>query len=144
MIQRVIVGIDFSEASRTALATAKQWAGKVQVPMMAIHAVHLPGALLGEAYPGTYDPEWVGELEKNALAHLRSWVGDDPGIEVFVATGSPEEILIAAADPHSLLVVGQVGHSAIEHLFFGSTAARVVRHAPCDVLVVRREKGGHP
>jgi universal stress protein A len=36
-------------------------------------------------------------------------------------------------------VLGQVGHSALEHLLFGSTASKVVRHAPCDVLVVRTE-----
>jgi universal stress protein A len=35
--------------------------------------------------------------------------------------------------------VAQVGHSGIERLLFGSTAARVVKHAPCDVLVVRGE-----
>ena len=40
-------------------------------------------------------------------------------------------------DPEALLVIGQVGHSALEHLLFGSTATKLVRHAPCDVLVVR-------
>ena len=42
--------------------------------------------------------------------------------------------------PDTLLVVAQVGHSALERLLFGSTAARVVRLAPCDVLVVRTER----
>jgi len=37
-------------------------------------------------------------------------------------------------------VVAQVGHSTLERLLFGSTAARVVRLAPCDVLVVRTDK----
>ena len=53
---------------------------------------------------------------------------------------------IALPDPGSLKELKdhakvQRGHSALERLRFGSTAAKVVKHAPCDVLVVRADAG---
>ena len=50
-----------------------------------------------------------------------------------------EQILRLAADTRAdLIVVGHRGRSAIREWLFGSTSRRVVAHAPCSVLVVRR------
>lgn len=38
-----------------------------------------------------------------------------------------------------LIVVGNRGHNAFSRILLGSDAEGVVRHAPCPVLVVRRE-----
>ena len=62
------------------------------------------------------------------------------GVGIAELPSGPAEELVSEADPRTLLVVAQVGHSTLERLLFGSTAARVVRLAPCDVLVVRTEK----
>lgn len=140
MINRVLVGIDFSPASRRALITAKFWAEKIGVPLVAMHVVHVPKPLLEEAYPALYNPGMNRSMEEEALKRLQEWIHGIADASATVALGSPAETLLAAADPDTLLVVGQIGHTGIEHLLFGSTAARVVRHAPCDVLVVRCEK----
>jgi nucleotide-binding universal stress UspA family protein len=39
-------------------------------------------------------------------------------------------------DP-GLIVIATHGHTGWEHALIGSTAERVVRHAPCPVLVAR-------
>jgi nucleotide-binding universal stress UspA family protein len=36
-----------------------------------------------------------------------------------------------------LIIIGTQGRSGVSHLFVGSVAERVVRHAPCPVLTVR-------
>jgi nucleotide-binding universal stress UspA family protein len=36
-----------------------------------------------------------------------------------------------------LVIIATHGHSGMEHILFGSTAEKVVRKAPCPVLVVR-------
>ena len=36
-----------------------------------------------------------------------------------------------------LIVISTHGYTGLAHVFMGSTAERVVRHAPCPVLVVR-------
>ena len=51
----------------------------------------------------------------------------------------PAEALISVARDHraELIVVGQTGSGYVTRALLGSTAEIVVRHAPCDVLVVR-------
>ena len=138
MANRVIVGIDFSEASRSALNKAAAWSGKLGMPLLAVHVLQPPAPMLPEAQIALPDPAWLQAMESHALEHLRQWVEDLPGASAEVKWGSPAEELVALANKDCLLVVAQVGHTGIERLLFGSTAARVVKHAPCDVLVVRR------
>ena len=139
MIDRVIVGVDFSEASRAALAKGAAWAAKLGIPLVAAHVLQPPAPMLPEAQIALPDPAWLQAMEDHAVEHLTQWVDGLPNATVDVKWGSPAEELVALADARSLLVVSQVGHTGIEQLLFGSTAARVVKHAPCDVLVVRRE-----
>lgn len=43
----------------------------------------------------------------------------------------------AGVGEFDLLVIGQSGHSGVWGTFLGTTADKVVRHAPCSVLLVR-------
>jgi nucleotide-binding universal stress UspA family protein len=36
-----------------------------------------------------------------------------------------------------LIIIATHGHTGLAHVLLGSTTERVVRHAPCPVLVVR-------
>ncbi len=139
MITKVLVGVDFSQASRQALAKGAAWAEGLGVPVVAMHILQPPAPMLPEAQLALPDPSWLQSMETHAREELQSWIKDLPGAQALVKWGAPAEELVAAADPDTLMVVAQVGHSAFERLLFGSTAARVARHAPCDVLVVRSE-----
>jgi len=140
MISRVIVGVDFSDASRSALKQAAAWALKLEKPLTVVHVLQPPAPMLPEAQIAMPDPAWLQAMEDHARDHLMQWTADLPDAVVEVKWGSPAEELVAMADRGCLLVVAQVGHTGIERLLFGSTAARVVKHAPCDVLVVRGER----
>ena len=144
MIDRVIVGVDFSEASRGALSQAAAWAQKLGKPLLAVHVLQPPAPMLPEAQIALPDPSWLQAMEDHAREHLNQWIEGIPNAVAEVKWGSPAEELVAQAEPRCLLVVAQVGHSGIERLLFGSTAARVVKHAPCDVLVVRGERPAKP
>jgi universal stress protein A len=139
MINRVLVGIDFSEASKLALERAAGWAQKLGAPLTAMHVLQPPAPMLPEAQIALPDPGWLKAMEVHAAEQLGKFIQGIPGATPIVKWGSPAEELVSEATPDCLLVVAQVGHSGIERLLFGSTAARVVKHAPCDVLVVRGE-----
>jgi len=139
MIQSVLVGVDFSTASRQALDRGAAWAARLGVPLMALHVLQPPAPMLPEAQIALPDPAWLQSMEQQAREQLADWVKGIPGAESRVTWGSAAEELVAACTPETLLIVAQVGHSALARLLFGSTAARVVRHAPCDVLVVRAQ-----
>lgn len=140
MITRVLVGVDFSEASKQAMDRAGQWAAQCCVPLVAMHVLQPPAPMLPEAQIALPDPAWLHTMEDHAREQLEGWVRPYAGATVIVKWGGPAEELVSEADPETLLVVAQVGHSTLERLLFGSTAARVVRLAPCDVLVVRTEQ----
>ena len=139
-MNRIIVGIDFSEASRVALETANAWARRLDKPLVVVHVLQPPAPMLPEAQIALPDPAWLQAMEEHAFEQLKGWIADLPNASAEVKWGSPAEELVSIADADSLLVVAQVGHTGIERMLFGSTAARVVKHAPCDVLVVRQEK----
>jgi nucleotide-binding universal stress UspA family protein len=60
-------------------------------------------------------------------------------VSAVLKTGSaPEAILDAAADERAdLIVIGTHGRTGLTRLVIGSVAERVVRMAPCPVLVVK-------
>jgi universal stress protein A len=39
-----------------------------------------------------------------------------------------------------LIIIATHGHSSLAHVLLGSTVERVVRYAPCPVLVVRQQE----
>ncbi len=139
MIQRILVGVDFSESSRLALERGAAWAARIDVPLVAMHVLQPPAPMLPEAQIALPDPTWLKAMEDHAREELEVLIQEIPGAQAIVKWGSPAEELVGEATPECLLVVAQVGHSGLERLLFGSTAARVVKHAPCDVLVVRGE-----
>jgi nucleotide-binding universal stress UspA family protein len=59
--------------------------------------------------------------------------------EQLVRAGTPHDIInrVARLEEADLIIVATRGHGALKHFFIGGTAGRVVRHAPCPVLVVR-------
>jgi nucleotide-binding universal stress UspA family protein len=78
---------------------------------------------------------------ENELKALTEALADQRQIKKrqLVRTGKPfQEIINAARDTRSdVIVLGSHGYTGIRRICLGSTAERVVRHAPCHVLVVR-------
>ena len=66
----------------------------------------------------------------------------DVEVETQVLEGNPAvEITKFASDNGvDLIVVGTLGKSGIDRILLGSTAEKIVRIAPCPVLVIKSEK----
>jgi universal stress protein A len=139
MIKRVLVGIDFSAASRRALARAAEWALRFNVPLIAMHIVEHPSQSLFMPYTPMADPAWFQKYEPSVKELLNEWLSLYPGCTSLIQTGNAAKLLVAEADTDTLLVIANVGHGALDALLFGSTADRVIRNARGDVLVVRAE-----
>lgn len=58
---------------------------------------------------------------------------------VLVESGHPTDVIVRMAQEQNadLIVMGTRGRSGLPHLLMGSVAEKVVRLAPCSVLVVR-------
>ena len=65
-------------------------------------------------------------------------------VESFLRVGYPfdEIVLMANHFDIDLIIIGSHGRGGISRLLVGSTAERVVEHAPCPVLVVKGSRFG--
>jgi universal stress protein A len=132
---------DLSELSRTACAVAKEIAEKYQAQLVIVHAVETLGPeniTYGEVgaqlEPQGYHQRLLGELEAWARA-LQLPVTT----RLLVREGNAPAVIadIARQERADLIVLGTHGRSGLQRLFMGSTAEKVVRHAPCPVLTVK-------
>jgi nucleotide-binding universal stress UspA family protein len=137
--QRILVAIDGSECSDRAFAIALELA---EIAGSRVTALAVEGPL--PAYAAT-----LGEVEEvkrekdaffSALAAEARRQGEAAGIEVDVDVrpGHAAEVIgdVAEAGGYDLVVLGRRGHFVRDRLL-GSTADRVVEHAPCPVMIVR-------
>jgi nucleotide-binding universal stress UspA family protein len=117
--RRILVGYDASETARRALDAAADLAGYGST--LAVVSVADGGGA-----DGVLDDARERLLSRNVTARYVSRAGD------------PAEELIGVCEEleSDLIVVGRRQH-ALRRLVLGSVSARVVRHAPCDVLIVR-------
>jgi universal stress protein A len=84
----------------------------------------------------------IKDAESRMLECLKS-IGES-GVEATgeALIGGPFQTIVdlAFTSGVDLIVMGTHGRTGITHLLIGSVAERVIRHAPCPVLVVRERK----
>jgi nucleotide-binding universal stress UspA family protein len=78
------------------------------------------------------------KIIKDARARLEEDVKDEPDVTTDVVTGHAAVSITKFAEEHGMDLIVVTSHRpGAQEYFLGSTAARVVRHAPCAVHVVR-------
>lgn len=137
-LQHILVGTDFSEASRAALDAGRNLARAAGARLTLLH-VCPPGVdALGAA--GLEQGMAMGHRVHEALAVLKDRLTGVPDSRVELVTDpSPAAALVDFAASHEvdLIVVGSHGRGAAGRFLLGSVADRVARHAGCSVLVAR-------
>jgi nucleotide-binding universal stress UspA family protein len=140
--RNVLLATDFSPAAREGAGHAAALAGAEGAALHLLHVVEEFAYWESFNLKHFPSPEVFEELESNARIALEDLVRDEElGTDVVthVRHGKPFlEIIRAARDlAADVLVIGSHGQSGLAETLFGSTAEKVVRKAPCAVLVVR-------
>jgi nucleotide-binding universal stress UspA family protein len=144
-IQNILVPIDFSRSSIEALRAANTLARQFSA---AIHLGHVylfgfPSDWI--AVPAAL-PDWAPSVDENPESRLKAKlreVAQSFGVaetHCHLRNGTPlfDQICRLARDIHAdLIVTATHGYKGIKHLLLGSTAERLVQHAPCPVFVCR-------
>ncbi|MFW6089431.1 MAG: universal stress protein [Gemmatimonadota bacterium] len=136
-VDRLVVPVDFSPASQQAVDVAVELAATLDVPIELLHAVE-PIPYVQMAYPIAVDD---GEFKAHAQRRLDEMVEklDTTGeVRTTIAVDMAEQAVIDAAYRSSapLVVMASHGHSGLARVLLGSTTERLLRNAPCPVLVV--------
>jgi len=144
-IRRILVPIDFSAPSKKALAYAVAFAQQFGAKLMLLHVVEPVGTPdFEESFPLNVDKDRVMAVGQEQLEHVFKEQAIDPKLvgQVLVRYGrSFNEIAKAAGTLQvDLIIISTHGYTGLKLAFLGSTTERVVRHAPCPVLVVRERQ----
>ncbi|NTU59284.1 MAG: universal stress protein [Chlorobiaceae bacterium] len=128
-LRTILCPVDFSPSSEKALLHA---AGQYSADSELI--------ILHIDYPGSGDR---GTLLKEHLHHFSRYsdILSEYGCKVRFAVeyGTPAEAIILFAEKYGtdLIVMGSHGSSNILRLLVGSTAEKVMRNAPCPVMILK-------
>jgi nucleotide-binding universal stress UspA family protein len=143
LFHRIVTPTDFSDCAQAAWALTQQVASAMASEVVLVHVFvepHLYGeSLLNVDHTARTIEEgrkWVaGELERWATA------ARDKGLAVRtqILTGSPYQKVVdlAAEERADLVIMGTHGRGGVSRALLGSVADRVIRFAPCPVLIVR-------
>jgi universal stress protein A len=140
--QHFLVPIDFSEYADHALAYAIRLARTLDARLTLLHVVQplpMAGVDMGVALPETYLQEAEAEVQRSMEAALARVTAAGLTGECVVLYGVPFQEIVDTAKAHSvdLIIMGTHGRTGLLHVLLGSVAEKVVRLAPCSVLVVR-------
>jgi nucleotide-binding universal stress UspA family protein len=135
-MKKVLVPIDFAEASDAALIYARNLAKTFGADL---HVMHVMENLF--LRPMANNPMAIEAGIANRLAER---ITDDDrknlhAIAVMRKSDTPAEEIVRYAEEEKvdLIVMGTHGRVKVAHLLMGSVAEKVVRTAPCPVLTVR-------
>jgi nucleotide-binding universal stress UspA family protein len=139
---RIVVGVDGSQGSKTALKWAMNQARLTGATVEAITAWQDP-ARYGTAYGWTSEA-FEGDTFINSMAKVLDDTVDEVSAQLErpvtaltqVVEGHPAEVLLRAGSGAQLLVLGSRGHGAFAGIVLGSVSQHCVQHAPCPVVVV--------
>jgi universal stress protein A len=142
-ISKVLVPIDFSDYSKSALKYAVNFVKYFKANLILVYVVepviYPPDFSMGQIVIPSVDLE----MDKRAIEELNKLAEQEIPTEIkvksIVKTGKPfiEIIETAAEEDIDLIIIATHGHTGVEHILFGSTAEKVVRKAPCPVLTLR-------
>ena len=145
-LKKILVPIDFSETSKKAFQYASRFAEQFNCEIVLLHIVEPVSPTVGaplalEVFSDAEDELAIAERNLAVLA-AQSHTNGANSVSSAIRTGhAPNEITKAAKDLDvDLIVIATHGNTSSRYLCIGSTAERVVRSAPCPVLVVREKE----
>jgi len=140
---KIICAIDFSVASRNALALALSIAEESDARLTLLHVIDTPPELSHAPAPlDRYVAPIRAQARARSLEQLEELVpehaADYCSVETSVLDGGVASQLLRVAGQRQadLIVMGVHGRNALDLAFFGSNAKDVIRHATCPVLIV--------
>lgn len=144
-LKSILVPIDFSSPSEAALDEAVRVANRFRSKITLVHVIPSPKTK-GNRFCVALSA--ASDEQNSRLKRLVEQKEIDTKLieHSLVLQGHPfhQIIQLASSIKTDLIVIATHGYTGIKHFMLGSTTERVVRHAPCPVLVARnhlREKG---
>jgi nucleotide-binding universal stress UspA family protein len=138
-LRRILVPIDFRDTTVTALRHAAAFARQYKVTITLLHIVERDGFHVRRNISRERLIEEMSEVGECQIRKLVDVIwGDEIVADIVVAGGKPCQQIVNEAKETSadMIIMASRGAVGSWGLFRRGTTAKVVRHAPCPVLVV--------
>lgn len=144
-IGRILVPVDFSEHSRKSLRYARPFAEQFGAQITLLHVIE-PVVLPTDfgyvpATPVELDEHRMEDARRQLQGLIRE-LGATVPIDFVVRLGRAWKEIVDAAKSQNmdLLIIATHGYTGLKYALLGSVAEKIIRHAPCPVLVVRSDE----
>jgi len=132
--RRILVTTDFSEGTSDALAYAFSVAQEYDARISLLHVVHD----VAVDTTGTFRDSLLTGVEKALQDLVPPEAADWCDVDTRIETGVPYQVILKILEDEKidLAVMNIHGKGLLDRALLGSTAERVVRAAPCPVLLI--------
>jgi nucleotide-binding universal stress UspA family protein len=140
-MKTILCPVDFSANSVNAVHYASALNKKLKARLILLHAYETPVLYSDPAFlPVQFDAEYMHDAAKKKLKAFHKKVFGTGGrdVEMILQQGlaSSRIVEIAIEKKAELIVMAVTGTDAGERVFMGSNSSRVIKEAPCMVLLV--------
>ena len=144
-LRTVLIPTDFSEDAERAIHTAQKLLAALAADarLILLHVFNLPieYTAYGPIPTSVHYLQDTGlEAERRLEEMTDRLTAEGLTVDWAAREGDPSVVIVEEAERHQadLIAMGTHGRSGLRHLLLGSTAERVVQHAVCPVMTVRR------
>ena len=140
-MSEIVVGLDVSPSSQSALAWAASHARSTGAEIRAVHAVPVAAATVASA-------DWMGmatspmaddsvdRAYRDAVTAVWETVKPEPSWRLEFRKGDPGRLLVAESAHAELLVIGTREHVGWGRILTGSVSHYCLSHATCPIVAV--------
>ncbi|MFN8347392.1 MAG: universal stress protein [Spirosomataceae bacterium] len=144
-IQKILVPVDFSEASLNALQTAVAMSKRHQAALVLVHIINPDSVLVFQEGGLIFDigtDDYINRMSQK-LEHLAEQTQSDTEQPCtgLVQSGATVESIVKTAEEEGvdIIVMGAHEVSGLREFLIGTTAYSILKHAHCPVLTVPAE-----
>ncbi|MFL2061740.1 universal stress protein [Marinilactibacillus psychrotolerans] len=141
--RRILVAIDGSKEAEKAFRKAVEVAKRNNAALILAHVIDTRAYQSFSTFDASIADNARQEAE-NTLKEYKEYTKNEglSEVKIILEFGSPK-VIVAKQIPESenidLIMLGATGLNAVERIFVGSVSEYVIRHAHCDVMVVRTD-----
>lgn len=141
-LKTILLTTDLSETSKKAIEPALTLAEKFGAKILLVYVAELAPERFLDFEALTVE-DMVARQQKQARQQLARFASENlpngARVDLIIGLGSPHVEILRLAEEHrvDLIAMAPHGRGFISHAIVGSTTERVMRRAPCPVLVVR-------
>jgi len=141
-VRKVLAPLDFSEHSAEALRNAWELTRDVNGELHIVHVVGQHFTIVEGSRELARETAMEEQAEEELARLKKDELGDSDKVSTAVLIGPPAAKLVEYAKQNSidLIVLPAFGHSGAEYALIGGVTEKLVRNAPCSVLVLKTQR----